>query len=248
MSDIKKYLLVTFTISWTSWIMLIALCFFNFIEINSPFYLFLYVLGGFGPTIGGLLSLNGKISAKRYFNFIFTNLKKGSVYLLISAVLTIIFFIVVSSGESISSMSIFSFLYTWLMMAFILGGNEEIGWRARLFDLINTKESALKACLVTTVIWIIWHLPIWIMPGVSKSQSFLNFIIFSLCFSIYLTALYIKSKSVFATMLLHGLVNTCIVFFKFEYNLRFWIISFLLSALGVYVILKEDSHAKKDTY
>lgn len=82
--------------------------------------------------------------------------------------------------------------------------------------------------------------------GKQKSIFFKLFDFFTI-FSIALTALY-KIKIYFCTMLLYGFVNTCIVFFKFDYSLYFYLISSFLSLFGIFIILKEDSYVKKSKY
>ena len=57
------------------------------------------------------------------------------------------------------------------IVMFLLGGglNEEIGWRGYALDRFQGKYSALVSSLFLGVFWIIWHLPVFFLPGTNQS-------------------------------------------------------------------------------
>ncbi|WP_157228415.1 type II CAAX prenyl endopeptidase Rce1 family protein [Clostridium saccharoperbutylacetonicum] len=59
-----------------------------------------------------------------------------------------------------------------------------------------------------SVIWGVWHLPLWFMGATSQSQTnFNSFLIGTLAFSIALAVIRDLSKSVFVCILLHCIIH-----------------------------------------
>jgi membrane protease YdiL (CAAX protease family) len=42
---------------------------------------------------------------------------------------------------------------------------EELGWRGFLLPRLQQKHNALTSSLIVGVIWALWHLPLWLLPG-----------------------------------------------------------------------------------
>ena len=102
---------------------------------------------------------------------------------------------------SILSVFIFFFVY------FIGAIGEEIGWSGYAIDPLQNKYGALKASIFLGLIWAIWH----IIPYYQAHQS-INWIVWQCIGTVFLRIIMVwifnnVSKSVFATVLFHTMLN-----------------------------------------
>jgi membrane protease YdiL (CAAX protease family) len=57
-------------------------------------------------------------------------------------------------------------LLTSLVLSTITGAmGEELGWRGFLLPRLQRRFDALSSSLIVGVIWALWHLPLWLLPG-----------------------------------------------------------------------------------
>ena len=113
------------------------------------------------------------------------------------------------------------------------GGTEEIGWRGLLQPLFEQKFSIFTSSIIVSVIWGVWHLPLWFMGATSQSQTnFGSFLIGTLAFSITLAVIRDISKSVFVCILFHCMINAAFdvagVVMGFKSNMITLVISLLI--------------------
>jgi len=57
-----------------------------------------------------------------------------------------------------------------LLMSFLLSAvtgatGEELGWRGFLLPRLQRRVNALTSSLIVGVVWALWHLPLWFLPG-----------------------------------------------------------------------------------
>ncbi len=89
------------------------------------------------------------------------------------------------------------------------GGVEEIGWRGFLQPALQKRFSAFLSTVIVSIIWTIWHLPLWFIPGTSNSQTnFIYFIITIITQCFMLTTIYNAAKSIFMCLVFHALINS----------------------------------------
>lgn len=57
-----------------------------------------------------------------------------------------------------------------LLWTLVLGGplEEELGWRGFAFPLLRARTNAFVGSLIIGVIWGLWHLPLFLLPGTSQ--------------------------------------------------------------------------------
>jgi membrane protease YdiL (CAAX protease family) len=110
-----------------------------------------------------------------------------------------------SSPLSIIPSIIFSTLIPFL---------EELGWRGYVLDRLQDKWSALVSSLVLGVIWSLWHLPLFFVPGSYQAGlgvgtlSFWSFMIGIVPLSLLFTWIFNNTRrSTLAVILFHGMVN-----------------------------------------
>lgn len=100
-------------------------------------------------------------------------------------------------------------LFSLIPMNILFGGLEEVGWRGFLLPQLLKYYSIFSATLITSIIWSLWHLPLWFI--VSSPQQNMNpvfFIIIGLSFSFLLSTVYTETKSIFLCIILHSIFNS----------------------------------------
>lgn len=250
---VQEYLLITFFISWLSWGILILLTALHVVEFNSVIGLILFGIGGFGPTISGVMCIEGELSWKKFKSFIFDHKKRTFGYLALLAILEILV-IALSSMEINSEISWYLLPVVFVVCTLVGGGNEELGWRGTLQPILgrlldkkikNRMLSFIANALIVGAIWAVWHLPLWFVVG--STQQSINFGLFALStvmLAFWLGCIYRRTGSVFYCMILHGLSNVLMSFFVVKVN---WILAVGFVALTILSTLLVGS-AKTTTH
>ena len=213
--ELTRFFIITFAISWLIWLPGILIP--NFPVPGKV----LEVLGAVAPAVVALILVGraeGKIGLKRIAASSFG--KKCNWKFLLFACLMLL-------GLHAASRVIYSFFTTNLprsemlsspialipifIIMFLFGGGlgEEIGWRGYALDRIQTKYSALAASLFLGVFWIMWHLPVFSLPG--TNQSTVPFWLFTLAvipLGVMMTWVYNNTnQSIFAAAFFHTVGN-----------------------------------------
>jgi membrane protease YdiL (CAAX protease family) len=86
---------------------------------------------------------------------------------------------------------------------------EEIGWRGYALPLLSARLGLARASLLLGVIWAIWHLPLFFVPGIDNyGQSFMIFALQVTAISVPIAWLYARTGgSLLLVMLMHGASN-----------------------------------------
>lgn len=209
------FVLLTFLVAWVLWFGLMLLVNSKLILPNSIIYNILYIFGGISPSITALLALQGdRVSTLQLRKEVF-KLKMNILWylgiILIPILLSGISWLLNSiiAGRSNEFLQKPIYLILPILPVMIIGGGlEEIGWRGLLLSKLLVKFSPLKSTVIISVIWGIWHLPLWFVKGVPQYDT--NFIVFLagvFSLSFLLTVLYIGTRSIFLCILFHGLEN-----------------------------------------
>ncbi|WP_202898309.1 hypothetical protein [Carnobacterium jeotgali] len=61
----------------------------------------------------------------------------------------------------------------------IIGGLEEAGWMYILQPGLNKKYGYILSSLLVGIIWLIWHIPLFFIPGTNHSEGLINFWMFA---------------------------------------------------------------------
>jgi len=218
MTRLSKFLIYTFLISWIMWGALSLITIYTEIGYGHPVYMMLFIAGGLGPTIGAFLSMYHRKDKFEYESFI-KQIMRAKVnvfwYLFILIVPVALFSIsfVINACTVKTETQFFNYPLYYLIPAavsnILFGGLEEIGWRGVLLPVLMKKFPLIIATLFTSLIWSIWHMPLWFIAG-SPQQNLdpFIFIILGLCFSLILTVIYSKTKSIFLCVITHSLFNS----------------------------------------
>jgi membrane protease YdiL (CAAX protease family) len=106
--------------------------------------------------------------------------------------------------------TIYLMLAATLFSTVILGqSGEEVGWRGYALPRMATRLGLGPASLILGVIWALWHLPLFFIPGTSTTgQSFPLYLLQVTALSVAFAWLWWRTGgSLLLTMLLHAAVN-----------------------------------------
>jgi len=252
-----RFFIITFLFSWIIWGITIFLnqdSSHEIIYTSSGLIMPLMLLGAFGPAIGAfvsLRSLNGKGAIKNYCKK-FISLKFGwkvwfSIFLMLGFSCFMAWIIPEFFGmDRMPSFlpNIFIFPIYLLIVTLFGGGQEEIGWRGYILPFLEKKYGLILSSIILGVIWAVWHIPLWFIPG--TSQTYMNFIAFtfmtigySFIFSWVLEA---SENRLLSGIVAHGVANGFIALFpilimnKESNQIRFWIYSVIIILIGIIIV------------
>ncbi len=208
---IKDYLLYTFLIMILCW-GLCVICSLNGILLNDNYFLYLpYLIGGWSPTIASFIALkkNNKVTTfkewlKNVFDF------KHSIFSYLMVIFLGIIFILpqclISGYERGAPLFVIIFMIPIMLFG---GGLEEAGWRYILQPELEKKYKFIISTLIVSVIWWLWHLPLFYIQGVSQyGQNYLAFGINVLGLSFALASIRKNTNSVWLCVLFHCIANS----------------------------------------
>jgi membrane protease YdiL (CAAX protease family) len=226
-SELKRYLSTTFLITWVCWWVEALLIKLTAMGAKDLLPMILFTVGGMGPPIAAYRVMSKRPSWSGVKKAIFSYKKSGVLIFVLFALAEIALFTLSSDGfiddikqAPISPAIIIGVVF--LQAVFIYGGNEEWGWRGTMQPLVAQRMPFVPAVIIVGVVWSLWHLPLWFIEGDGhQGMNPLFFLAFGIILSFWLAAIYKTSRSVFFTMLFHGLTNTLMGVLKFNINFIF---------------------------
>ena len=225
---IITYVVITFAITYTFWWGLALLTNRNILHSSQGLFTLLFAIGGFGPTISAILLLPEK-GPRSVLRFIFSCQKNSFWYLLLFCVIQAAI-IGLSSMELNPQLPWYTAPVVLLSATLVSGGNEELGWRGTMQPELEKKFPFPVAALITGCVWMMWHIPLWFIEGMSHQNiHFGLYCIYGLILSFWLAVLYQKTASVFCCAIFHGFSNLMLSMFVIKAN---WILAVgLIAAL-----------------
>ena len=237
----KNYLGLTFLIMLIGW-GICLLCSFNGTSLNDSKWLYVpYLLGGWSPTIASYLSLksNNKVAdmkewLKNVFDF------SHSIFSYLMVVIMAILFIfpqcLISGYEN--GAPVFAII-VMIPMMLVGGGLEEAGWRYILQPELEKKYSFTISTLIVSMIWWLWHLPLFYIQGVFQyGQNYFAFGISILGLSFALASIRKNTGSVWLCVLFHCIENSLSGIYVINDNIWGNIISTVIMILCSYALMK----------
>jgi len=231
---IWPFFLLTFVFSWLLWLPFV-LNGFGILELSDSVKSLMtpaVALGAFGPLISAvvLIASKGKwIGLKRYFRRSLNFHIKFKFYFaafLIPVLGTAAahYFVNLTGIDTLppnlfpEDLTIPVFVLVIPYFIFILlagGGQEEFGWRGYAQEPLQQHFGILMSSLLLGLVWGIWHLPLWFMPGEGHTYySFYAFCLYTMSLSVILGWLYNASgKKMVIPWLLHTVSNVAVPFF-----------------------------------
>lgn len=214
---VVAFVLLTFALSWTAWSVL-ALSGGELFVDTLPTVAWL--AGGFGPPVAALVvvaSTDG-VGGVRVLLGQLTRWRRPWVQwalalLLPGAVVAFVFGVDVFLRDihpTTPDLATVGLLMVILVQNVLLtGGQEEIGWRGFALPRLQRRWSALGSSFVLGVVWILWHAPLFVIPGTGQEEfPLVPYLLVGLALAIIFTWMYNASRgSLLLVVLLHGTVN-----------------------------------------
>jgi uncharacterized protein len=214
-----SYLALTFGFSWLIWLPAVlghqGIIPFPADKYAEP----LLFAGVFGPMFAASVltyRAEGSQGLRRFLGRL-VNVRFAAVWWIVIFALplcvqAVAHFAPLLSGEAVQPSYISSvgmFLRIFLLVTFLGGGQEEVGWRSYALDRLQARFSALVSSLILGTFWAAWHFPLWFMSGTSQPITpFGAFFVMCLSLSVILTWIYNNTgKNMVAVILTHGMVN-----------------------------------------
>jgi membrane protease YdiL (CAAX protease family) len=199
-------------------------------DVNGTTLLIPFALGGFGPSIAGIIMMyrNKDKQGRRDFWKRVIDFKRISTgwYLFIFLVFPILYIVLFSLNsllgnplppfERISQIAANPLLLIGIVITGILTGplSEELGWRGYALDRLQARWSPLVASLVLAPFWWAWHLPLFFVRGTTQykwgvgTPDFWYFMLAIVPLTILLTWVYNHNRrSILGAVLLHFMYN-----------------------------------------
>ena len=212
------FLLFTTLITGLGWGTLYLLAKDGGLAFGQPLFMILFAIGGYGPTFATLIAIalsEGKSGFKQFLKQLFRF--KVSIWYYLFTILFLLFLGFVPGlingdpGVPLSALAEASWgiVPLFFISSFFFGGLEELGWRGLLQHELQKKLGFWIVHPIVWIIWVIWHTPLFIIPGVAQyGQNLWIFSIYALFFSVFLGWLYGRSHSIPLVVFGHTLINT----------------------------------------
>ncbi len=149
--------------------------------------------------------------------------------------------------------SAWAFLPYLLLMIFLGGGQEELGWRGYILDPLEERLGPWLGNLVLAMVWAVWHVPLFFIPG--TSQIFVPFAGFTLVlvgYSYFFAAVREASgKRTMSGLVAHGWGNAFVPLFptivmaQGAAQQRYWIWAGLTLLAGVLAMIVRLGRARQ---
>ncbi|MNO74615.1 CAAX amino terminal protease self- immunity [compost metagenome] len=183
---------------------------------NIPFAI--YILS---PAIASYIVLkkNNKIADfMEWLKTVFYVKNNISLYLFVVAGLALYFLIHAAVSDRTEMVIPLSMFFLSLPGNLIIGGMEEAGWMYVLQPELDKKYGFALSSVMTGVIWVLWHVPLFFIPGTNHGEGLINFWMFAvqlMAFRFFNGAIYrISGKGrVFMCVLFHTLFNASLSIF-----------------------------------
>lgn len=216
-NKLTKYILLTFSISWTLWIGLALLANYELIEYGQTPFMIIHMLGALSPFISAIIIKRAdKHSFKRFIGEIFKVRVHVLWYLgiivlplIISGTSWLINLAVLGNVDAFLTKPIYT-AFALLPIMIIGGGLEELGWRGVILPEILKKKGPLSTALIVGIIWGIWHTPLFYINNMPYDIVFITFVLRLIAMSLLLTVLYLSTRSIFLCVLFHSIDNAYI--------------------------------------
>jgi membrane protease YdiL (CAAX protease family) len=207
----------TLAFSWGLWTLLV------FELVPTSMTVPLIVLGGFGPLVGALVTL--RLTGRSIRTWLRSNLRYRIPlrWYALALVLPPLFIV----GASVVYVVVFdaSFAFAeiaalWLFplglaLTFVVGGGqEELGWRGFAQPALQDGVSAFTASLAVGLVWFVWHVPLFFVPGSSQAGlPLVPYAVGVVATAVVLAWLYNATGSLLVPWLYHASVNPAGAYF-----------------------------------
>lgn len=194
---LAAFAVLAYGISWSLWLVSFLLGEDSILAQVS------FVAGGFGPAAAGAIIIRARGESIGKWARAIVKWRVPARYWVYALGLPALLYattnvLLVAFGETVEwsliGERLLPYLGTFVLTMFLLGGQEEPGWRGYALPRLQTRFSPLKATALLGVIWGLWHLPL--------GGPLAAIVPFVLAF--FYTWLYNRTGSVLLAILLHA--------------------------------------------
>jgi membrane protease YdiL (CAAX protease family) len=215
-SMLIPFLLITFGLTWgiAAIVMLFydqAVAIFGELSMGNP----LFILAVYSPGFAGVFMVwrkYGPSGLGRFFRRL--TLWRMSPWWWLFLILGVPGFMYIGAAVKGTLGELFPFspwyqVLPALALALFLGPIEEFGWRGLALPLLQRRFSPFWAGLIIGVIWMVWHIPAFLIGGTPQSAwSFFPYFVGGVAMSVIFTAIFNDSRgSLLIAVLLHFQLN-----------------------------------------
>jgi membrane protease YdiL (CAAX protease family) len=221
------FFILTFLFSWGIWLPSILIGLGIKLPLDATAYTAVTVpIGAFAPLFAAITLVVRRHGWKEAWNFIRQafDFKVKPLYLILAILIPLIItaaahYLAPVLGFEVAdtlfpkelpvSPFILVIPYFFLMMI-IGGGQEEFGWRGYAQAPLQKRLGVIPASLLIGVIWGLWHLPLWIMPGDGHATyPYIAFVIMTTSISVVYSWLYnAANQKLIVVIFFHAMSNT----------------------------------------
>jgi membrane protease YdiL (CAAX protease family) len=222
-----NFFILTFLYSWGIWLPSILVGLGLNLNIDALTYTAITIpIGAFAPLFAAITLIVKRHGWKEAWAFIKQgfNFKVKPIYLALAILIPLVIHTIAHYLSPLFGLEVAKTLLPdnlpvppivlaipyFFLMLIIGGGQEEFGWRGYALDPLQEKFGTIPASLLIGLIWGLWHLPLWIMPGDGHSSyPYIAFVIMTTSISLVYSWLYNASgKMLIVTLFLHAMSNT----------------------------------------
>ncbi len=232
--NVWLFFVVTFVLSWLLWspFVLSGFKIIHLSESISSLMTLAVMLGAFAPMISAMILIgqkDGKSGIKAFFRNAFS-FRIKPIYYLVSVLIPVLitavahYFVNIVGidvlpdnlfPENLTIPVIVLVIPYFILILIAGGGQEEFGWRGYAQQPLQERFGILGGSIILGLIWGLWHLPLWFMPGEGHAYySFFAFLIYTVSTSIIIGWLYNASgKKLVVALIIHTTGNVAVPFF-----------------------------------
>lgn len=223
--QLVAFFAITFAISWAIWWGMVS----TSLSIATPMGAVLNVIALSAPSLTALVLsavLGGGTLRRLLAGLSFSRASARLVLVALGlplamiAVAIAISVLVFGAPTPVITIALVGVVAVEFVRILFLGGplGEELGWRGFALPRLQARQPAFRAALILGLIWGLWHIPLYFVPGTGQfetasggtSPSFAigAFVVWTIGLSILFTWLFNASRgSLIVVMLLHASIN-----------------------------------------
>lgn len=216
-SSLGLFLFITFGLMYGAHAIVIILLNQEVLEFEHGLTQFLTILGGGAPAFAALFIVFRRYNEeekKQYWQAVYRlNVAWHWWVFLVIAPLTIGVVTNLVYHQNLHRLTLSTGQLITLPMTFAImifaGGAEELGWRGIMQKQLHSKIKLPFIGLFIGLIWGVWHLPLFFIDHLAHADfNFFMYLLTTILFSLWMTAVVYKTKSVGLAILFHAMLNT----------------------------------------
>jgi hypothetical protein len=221
-NTVATFVASTFLFSWILWIPPVLEYFevFSLGSASNVIYFTLLIVGAFGPAFGAFMALRSQGKSFKSHLRAFWSREGINKWPLWLAIIIIVPLLINGSSQLIGMAigldipasplpDLWLYFPTFLMVTFIGGGQEELGWRGYLQGELMEKYGLVRTSSFIGLIWGLWHAPLWFMIHDEHDFTpYIGFVLMTISVSFVYSYIYILTNGNKPIQILfHGSTN-----------------------------------------